>query len=310
MRSKVTIVGAGNVGATTAQRIFDRGYADVVLVDIVEGLPQGKALDMLESGPVLGTDASVIGTNGYEETEGSDIVVVTSGIPRRPGMSRDDLLLTNMKIVTSVVEETVKRSPNCILLIVTNPLDAMAQRAFQVSGFPKSRVFGMAGILDTARFRTFLARELDVSVEAVSAFVLGGHGDTMVPIVGSTTVGGVPVSRLLSKQRLDEILQRTRDGGAEIIGLLKSGSAYYAPSASIAQMVEAVLLDTKQILPCTAYLEGEYGLDGIYVGVPVKLGAGGIEEVIEFELTAEEAAALKQSAAAVEELVEVMKTSE
>ena len=309
MRSKFTVVGAGNVGATTAQRIFDRGYADVVLVDIVEGLAQGKALDMLQSGPVLGTDASVIGTNGYQETEGSDIVVVTSGIARRPGMSRDDLLLTNMKIVTSVVEETVKHSPNCILLIVTNPLDAMVQRAFQVSGFPKNRVFGMAGILDTARFRTFLARELGVSVEAVSAFVLGGHGDTMVPIVGSTSVGGVPVSRLLSKQRLDEILQRTRDGGAEIIGLLKSGSAYYAPSASIAQMVEAVLLDTKQILPCTAYLEGEYGLDGIYVGVPVKLGAGGIEDVIEFELTAEEAAALKQSAAAVEELVEVMRSS-
>ena len=309
MRSKVTIVGAGNVGATTAQRIFDRGYADVVLVDIVEGLPQGKALDMLESGPVLGTDASVVGTNGYQETEGSDIVVVTSGIARRPGMSRDDLLLTNMKIVTSVVEETVKRSPSCILLIVTNPLDAMVQRAFQISGFPKNRVFGMAGILDTARFRTFLAQELEVSVEAMSAFVLGGHGDTMVPIVGSTTVGGVPVSRLLSKQRLDEILQRTRDGGAEIIGLLKSGSAYYAPSASIAQMVEAVLLDTKQVLPCTAYLEGEYGLDGIYVGVPVKLGAGGIEDVIEFELTAEEAAALKQSAAAVEELVEVMRSS-
>ncbi len=310
MRSKVTVVGAGNVGATTAQRIFDRGYADVVLVDIVEGLPQGKALDMLESGPVLGTDASVIGTNGYQETEASDLVVVTSGIARRPGMSRDDLLLTNMKIVTSVVEETVKRSPSCILLIVTNPLDAMVQRAFQVSRFPKNRVFGMAGILDTARFRTFLARELDVSVEAVSAFVLGGHGDTMVPIVGSTTVGGVPVSRLLSKRRLDEIVQRTRDGGAEIIGLLKSGSAYYAPSAAIAQMVEAVLLDTKQILPCTAYLEGEYGLDGIYVGVPVKLGAGGIEDVIEFELTAEEAAALKQSAAAVEELVEVMRSSE
>lgn len=310
MRSKVTVVGAGNVGATTAQRIFDRGYADVVLVDIVEGLPQGKALDMLQSGPVLGTDASIIGTNGYQETEDSDIVVVTSGIPRRPGMSRDDLLLTNMKIVTSVVEETVKRSPSCILLIVTNPLDAMVQRAFQVSGFPKNRVFGMAGILDTARFRTFLAQELGVSVESVSAFVLGGHGDTMVPIVGSTSVGGVPVSRLLSKQRLDEIVQRTRDGGAEIIGLLKSGSAYYAPSASIAQMVEAVLLDTKQILPCTAYLEGEYGLNGIYVGVPVKLGAGGIEDIIEFELTAEEAAALKQSAAAVEELVEVMRSSE
>ena len=309
MRSKVTVVGAGNVGATTAQRIFDRGYADLVLVDIVEGLPQGKALDMLQSGPVLGTDASVIGTNGYQETEGSDIVVVTSGIARRPGMSRDDLLLTNMKIVTSVVEEAVKCSPNCILLIVTNPLDAMVQRAFQVSGFPKNRVFGMAGILDTARFRTFLARELDVSVESVSAFVLGGHGDTMVPIVGSTTVGGVPISRLLSKQRLDEIVQRTRDGGAEIIGLLKTGSAYYAPSASIAQMVEAVLLDTKQILPCTVYLEGEYGLDGIYVGVPVKLGAGGIVDVIEFELTAEEAAALKQSAAAVEELVEVMKSA-
>ena len=309
MRSKVTVVGAGNVGATTAQRIFDRGYADVVLVDIVEGLPQGKALDMLQSGPVLGTDASITGTNGYQETEGSDVVVVTSGIARRPGMSRDDLLLTNMKIVTSVVEETVKGSPNCILLIVTNPLDAMVQRAFQVSGFRKNRVFGMAGILDTARFRTFLARELDVSVESVSAFVLGGHGDTMVPIVGSTTVGGVPVSRLLSKRRLDEIVQRTRDGGAEIIGLLKTGSAYYAPSASIAQMVEAVLLDKKQILPCTAYLEGEYGLNGIYVGVPVKLGAGGIEEVIEFELTEEEAAALKQSAAAVEELVEVMRSS-
>ena len=310
MRSKVTIVGAGNVGATTAQRIFDRGYADVVLVDIVDGLPQGKALDMLESGPVLGSDASIVGTNGYDETEESDIVVVTSGIARRPGMSRDDLLLTNMKIVTSVVEDTVKRSPDCILLIVTNPLDAMAQRAFQVSGFPKNRVFGMAGILDTARFRTFLAGELNVSVDAVSAFVLGGHGDTMVPIVGSTTVGGTPISKLIPKQRIDEIVQRTRDGGAEIIGLLKTGSAYYAPSASIAQMVESILLDRKQILPCTAYLEGEYGLNGLYVGVPVKLGAGGVEEIIEFELTADETAALKQSAAAVEELVEVMKSSE
>ena len=310
MRSKVTIVGAGNVGATTAQRIFDRGYADVVLVDIVDGLPQGKALDMLESGPVLGTDASIVGTNGYHETEGSDIVVVTSGIARKPGMSRDDLLLTNMKIVTSVVEETVKRSPDCILLIVTNPLDAMVQRAFQVSGFPKNRVFGMAGILDTARFRAFLAQELSVSVDAVSAFVLGGHGDTMVPIVGSTAVGGTPISKLIPKRRIDEIVQRTRDGGAEIIGLLKTGSAYYAPSASIAQMVESILLDRKQILPCTAYLEGEYGLNGLYVGVPVKLGAGGIEEIIEFELTADETAALKQSAAAVEELVEVMKSSE
>ena len=310
MRSKVTIIGAGNVGATTAQRVFDRGYADLVLVDIVDGLPQGKALDMLESGPVLGTDASIVGANGYDETEGSDIVVITSGIARRPGMSRDDLLLTNMKIVTSVVEETVKRSPDCILLIVTNPLDAMAQRAFQVSGFPKHRVFGMAGILDTARFRAFLAQELNVSVDAVSAFVLGGHGDTMVPIVGSTTVGGTPISKLISKQRIDEIVQRTRDGGAEIIALLKTGSAYYAPSASIAQMVESILLDKKQILPCTAYLEGEYGLNGLYVGVPVKLGAGGIEDIIEFELTADETAALKHSADAVEELVEVMKSSE
>ena len=310
MRSKVTIIGAGNVGATTAQRVFDRGYADLVLVDIVDGLSQGKALDMLESGPVLGTDASIVGANGYDETEGSDIVVITSGIARRPGMSRDDLLLTNMKIVTSVVEETVKRSPDCILLIVTNPLDAMAQRAFQVSGFPKNRVFGMAGILDTARFRAFLAQELNVSVDAVSAFVLGGHGDTMVPIVGSTTVGGTPISKLISKQRIDEIVQRTRDGGAEIIALLKTGSAYYAPSASIAQMVESILLDKKQILPCTAYLEGEYGLNGLYVGVPVKLGAGGIEDIIEFELTADETAALKHSADAVEELVEVMKSSE
>jgi malate dehydrogenase len=310
MRRKVSIIGAGNVGATTAQRIFDRGHADVVLVDIVEGLPQGRALDMLEAGPVLGTDASIVGTNGYEETAGSDIVVVTSGRPRGPGMSRDDLLLTNMKIVTSVVEEVVKHSPETILLVVTNPLDAMVQRAFQVSGFPKNRVVGMAGILDTARFRTFLAQEFDVSVETVSAFVLGGHGDTMVPVIGSTTVGGKPISQLLSQERIQEIVQRTQDGGAEIIGLLKTGSAYYAPSASIAQMVEAILLDRKQVLPCTAYLEGEYGIDGIYVGVPVKLGANGVEEIIEFELTDQESAALKQSAAAVKELVEVMAASD
>ena len=309
MRRKVTVVGAGNVGATTAQRIFDKGYANVVLVDIVEDLPQGKALDMLEAGPVLGTDASIVGTNGYDESAGSDIVVITSGVPRKPGMSRDDLVLTNMKIVTSVVEETARLSPDCILLIVTNPLDAMAQRAFEVSGFPKNRVVGMAGILDTARFRTFLAQELNVSVEAVSAYVLGGHGDTMVPVVGSTTVGGTPISRLLSKQRIDEIVQRTRDGGAEIIGLLKTGSAYYAPSAAIVQMVEAMLFDKRQILPCTAYLEGEYGIDGIYVGVPVKLGVNGMEEVIEFDLTDEERAALKRSADAVRELVEVMRSS-
>ena len=309
MRKKVSIIGAGNVGATTAQRIFDRGYADIVLVDIVEGLPQGRALDMLEAGPVLGTDASIVGTNRYDETEGSDVVIVTSGIPRGPGMSRDDLLLTNMKIVTSVVKEVVQRSPEAVLLVVTNPLDAMVQRAFQVSGFPKNRVVGMAGILDTARFRTFLAQEFDVSVETVSAFVLGGHGDTMVPVVGSTTVGGRPIAQLLSQERIQEIVQRTRDGGAEIIGLLKTGSAYYAPSAAIAQMVEAMLFDKKQILPCTAYLEGEYGIDGIYVGVPVKLGANGVEEVIEFDLTEQESAALKRSAAAVQELIDVMAAS-
>ena len=309
MRSKVTVVGAGNVGATTAQRIFDRGYADLALVDVIDGLPQGKALDMLESGPVVGSDAYVVGSNDYQGTEDSDIVVITSGVARRPGMSRDDLLLTNMKIVTSVVESVVERSPNCILLVVTNPLDAMAQRAYQVSGFPKNRVVGMAGILDTARFRTFLAQELDVSVEAVSAFVLGGHGDTMVPVVGSTTVGGTPISRLLPQDRVGQIVQRARDGGAEIVGLLKTGSAYYAPSAAITQMVEAVLFDKKEILPCTAYLEGEYGIDGLYVGVPVKLGAGGVEQVIEFDLTEEESAALQRSAAAVRELVDVMKAS-
>jgi malate dehydrogenase len=309
MRSKVTVVGAGNVGATAAQRIFDKGYADVVLVDIIDGLPQGKALDMLESGPVLGSDASIIGTNGYAETADSDVVVVTSGVARKPGMSRDDLLLTNMKIVTAVVQEVSSRSPACILLVVTNPLDAMAQRALQVSGFPHKRVLGMAGILDTARFRSFLATELGVSVEAVTAFVLGGHGDTMVPLVGNTTVGGTPIAKLLSKQRLYEIVQRARDGGAEIVGLLKTGSAYYAPSAAIAQMVESILFDKKQILPCTAYLEGEYGIDGLYVGVPVKLGANGVEEIVEFDLTPDEASALKKSAESVAELVEVMRAA-
>ena len=309
MRSKVTVVGAGNVGATTAQRVFDKGYADVVLVDIVEGLPQGRALDMLEAGPVLGSDASIIGTNGYEETAGSDIVVVTSGIARKPGMSRDDLLLTNMRIVTDVVKEAAKRSPGCILIVVTNPLDAMAQRAYEISGFPKDRVVGMAGILDTARFRTFLAEELHVSVEAVSAWVLGGHGDTMVPVVGSTLVGGTPVASLLPKNRLEEIVQRTRDGGAEIVNLLKTGSAYYAPSAAITQMVEAILFDKKQVLPCTAYLEGEYGIDGLFVGVPIKLGAGGVEKIVEFDLTKDEAAALRGSADAVQELVNAMKSA-
>ena len=309
MRSKVTIVGAGNVGATAAQRIFDAGYADIVLVDIVEGLPQGKALDMLESGPVVGSDANVVGANGYEETADSDVVVITSGIARKPGMSRDDLLLTNMKIVTSVVEEVAERSPDSILMLVTNPLDAMAQRAHQVSGFPNNRVVGQAGILDTARFRTFLSLELGVSVDSITAWVLGGHGDTMVPVVGSTTVGGQPVADLIAPERLDEIVKRTQDGGAEIVGLLKTGSAYYAPSAAVAQMVEAVLLDKKQILPCTTYLEGEYGIDGLFVGVPVKLGAGGVEQVIEFDLTPGEKAALEYSAGAVRELVEVMAAS-
>ena len=306
MRNKVTVVGAGNVGATTAQRIFDRGYADVVLVDIVEGLPQGKALDMLESGPVLGSDAHVIGTNEYGPTAGSDVVVVTSGIARRPGMSRDDLLFTNMDIVGSVIGQVVSHSPDAIVITVTNPLDAMTQHALEVSGFPRTRLFGMAGILDTSRFRTFLAQELGVAVEDVHAYVLGGHGDTMVPLVGSTNVGGIPVADLLPAERLEAVVQRTRDGGGEIVSLLKTGSAFYAPSAAVTQMVEAVLFDRKQILPCCVLLEGEYDIDGLCVGVPVKLGAAGVEEVITVRLTPEEERALKGSAEAVRELVEVM----
>jgi len=306
MRFKVTVVGAGFVGATTAQRIFEKGYADVVLIDIIEGKPQGVALDMLSSGPVIGTDAQIIGSNTYDESANSDLVVITAGIPRKPGMSRDDLLMTNMNIVGSVTAEVAKRSPDAILIIVSNPLDAMVQHAYRVSGFPKERVVGMAGILDTARFRTFLAQELKMSVTNVSAYVLGGHGDTMVPLIGSTTIGGVPVAKLIEGKRLEEIVQRTRDGGAEIVGLLKTGSAYYAPSAAVAQMAEAILLDRKEILPCAAYLEGEYGIDGLYAGVPVKLGAGGIEEILEVELTDDEAVALKASADSVQELVDIM----
>jgi malate dehydrogenase len=306
MRFKVTVVGAGFVGATTAQRIFEKGYSDVVLVDIVEGKPQGVALDMLESGPVIGTDAQIIGTNSYDETADSDVVVITAGIPRKPGMSRDDLLLTNMKIVGSVTAKVAKKSPNAILIVVSNPLDAMVQEAFRISGFPKERVIGMAGILDTARFRTFLSQELGASVTNVSAYVLGGHGDTMVPLIGSTTVGGVPVAKLIEAGRLEEIVQRTRHGGAEIVAFLKTGSAYYAPSAAVAQMVEAILLDRKEILPCAAYLEGEYGINGLYAGVPVKLGASGIEEIIEVELTDAESTALKASADSVQELVDIM----
>lgn len=310
MKQKVTVVGAGNVGATTAQRIFDKGQADVVLVDIVEGLPQGKALDMLESGPILGSDSSIIGSNSYEPTENSDVVVITSGIARKPGMSRDDLLLTNMKIVTSVVKETAKYSPDAVHVIVTNPLDAMAQQALRISGLNPGKVFGMAGILDTARYRTFISQELNVSVDSVSAYVLGGHGDTMVPVVGTTNVAGTPITKLIDPVRLEEIVQRARDGGAEIVNYLKTGSAFYAPSASITQMVEAILLDKKEILPCTAYLEGQYGIDGLYVGVPVKLGANGIEEIIELELNNDELAALQKSAEAVRELIEVMDKSQ
>ena len=306
MRSKVTVVGAGNVGATTALRIQSLGYADVVLVDVVEDLPQGKALDMLEAGPVVGSDARVTGSNGYEESADSDLVVITAGIARRPGMSRDDLLLTNMRITSAVTAEVVKHSPNCIIIAVTNPLDAMVQNVYESAGFPRSRVFGMAGVLDTARFRTFIAEELDVSVEDVQAYVLGGHGDDMVPLVRYTTVGGIPISELMAEEKIDQLVRRTRDGGGEIVALLKEGSAYYAPSAAITQMVEAVLLDKKRILPACVYLEGEFGINGLCVGVPAKLGAGGMEQVVEIRLTDDEKAALSHSAASVQELVDVM----
>jgi malate dehydrogenase len=306
MRSKVTVVGAGNVGATTALRIHQLGYADVVLVDVIEDLPQGKGLDMLEAGPVTGTDGSITGSNNYEATADSDLVVITAGIARRPGMSRDDLLLTNMRITSSVTEQVVKYSPNCIIIAVTNPLDAMVQNVYESSGFPRNRVFGMAGVLDTARFRTFISQELNVSVEDVQALVLGGHGDDMVPLVRYTTAGGIPITELLAEEKIDQLVQRTRDGGGEIVALLKEGSAYYAPSAAITQMVEAVLLDKKRILPCCAYLEGEYGINGLCVGVPVKVGAGGMEEVIQIGLTESEKASLNRSAASVKELVEVM----
>ena len=294
MKFKVSVIGAGNVGATTAQRIFEKKYADVVLVDVVEDMPQGKALDILESGPVLGTDSKITGSNGFA---------------RKPGMSRDDLLLTNMKIVGSVTKEVVKHSPESIIIVVSNPLDAMVQHAYNISGFDSKRVIGMAGILDTARFSTFIAEELDVSVERVNAYVLGGHGDTMVPVIGATNVGGVPVEKMIEKNKLESIVQRTRDGGAEIVALLKTGSAFYAPSAAIVQMVEAILLDKKQILPCAVLLNGEYGFNDVYAGVPVKLGAEGIEEVIEVDLNTEEQNALSKSVDSVIELLEIMKTN-
>ena len=303
-RRRVTVIGAGNVGATTAQRIIETGLADVVLVDIVEGMPQGKALDLAEAAPVVGYDVRVTGTNDYADTAGSKIIVVTSGLARQPGMSRDDLLAKNAGIVSSVVKQAVAVSPDAIIIVVTNPLDAMCHVAMQASGFPRERVIGMAGVLDSARFRHFIADELNISVRDVRAFVLGGHGDTMVPLPRHSTVGGVPIIELLPKERIDQIIDRTRNGGAEVVALLKSGSAFYAPAASVVEMVEAILLDRRRILPCAAYLPGEYGIDGLFVGVPVVLGNGGMEQVIEISLTDDEKAELERSAAAVRELVE------
>ena len=307
MRPKVTVVGAGNVGASVAQYTVERELADVVLVDIVEGLPQGKALDLLQTGPIHRYDARLSGSNEYNPTAGSDIVVITAGLARKPGMTRDDLLFKNAEIVGAVVDQVAPRSPNAILIVVSNPLDAMAYLTWKRSGFPKERVVGMAGILDSARFRTFVALELQVSVENVTAFVLGGHGDTMVPLPRYCTVGGVPITELLSKERIAAIVQRTRDGGAEIVNLLKTGGAFYAPGAAVTEMIEAILKDKKKILPCCAHLNGEYGVKGLFVGVPVKLGRGGIEQIIEISLTPEEQTALDKSAAAVRELVEKLK---
>jgi malate dehydrogenase len=305
-RPKVTVVGAGMVGGTVAQMLALRDIADVVLVDIVEGMPQGKALDLMEVGPLVGYDTQLIGANGYDDTADSDVVVITSGIARKPGMSRDDLLKTNMGIVQSVTEQVVAASPNAVLVIVSNPLDAMCHVAFDTAGFPRERVLGMAGVLDSARFRTFIAMELDVSVEDVSALVLGGHGDTMVPLSRYSTVAGIPITDLLPAERVKALEERTAKGGAEIVGLLKTGSAYYAPGTSVVEMVEAVLLDKRRVLPCSVRLQGEYGIDGLYVGVPIKLGAGGLKEIIQLDLTDDEQAALNKSAGAVQSLVDAM----
>ena len=307
MRHKVTVVGAGNVGATCAQELARRDYADVVLVDIKEGLPQGKALDINESAPVLGYEPTVTGSNGYDETAGSDVVVITAGLPRKPGMSRDDLVTTNEQIVGSVTREAVERSPDAVLIVVSNPLDAMCHVAKNVSGWPRERVFGMAGILDTARFSTFIAWETGASAKDVTAMVLGGHGDQMVPVVSAATVGGVPLTKLASEERIAAMVERTRKGGGEVVELLGT-SAWYAPGAAAAQMVDAVMLDQQRVLPCTALLQGEYGIDDLYMGVPVKLGAGGIEQVVELDLTAAEQAALEESAAAVRDVVSVLAT--
>jgi malate dehydrogenase len=307
MRYKVTVIGAGNVGATAAQRIAEKGYADVAMVDIIEGVPQGKALDLLESGPVEGYDSRVTGSNSYEETAGSDVVVITAGLARKPGMSRDDLLMKNYDIVAGVTRECARRSPNSILIIVSNPLDAMAQTALKVSGFPRERVVGMAGILDSARFRSFIATELNVSVENIQALVLGGHGDTMVPLPRFTTVAGVPITELMSAETIARLVKRTQNGGAEIVAFLKTGSAYYAPSSAVVEMVDAILMDRKKVLPCAAYLQGEYGIEGVFCGVPVKLGAKGVEKIYELPLDGDEKAMLMRSAAAVRELVQIIK---
>jgi malate dehydrogenase len=306
MRKKVSIVGAGNVGATAAHWIASKELADVVLIDIMEGVPQGKALDLLQAMPVEKRDSAILGTNDYADTANSDIVIITAGIPRKPGMSRDDLLNTNYKIMQDVVSKVVKFSPNCIIIVVSNPLDAMAQAAFKLSGFSRNRVIGMAGVLDSARFRTFIAAELNVSVENVTAFVLGGHGDTMVPLPRYSTVAGIPITELIEPAKLAALVQRTRDGGAEIVKYLKTGSAFYAPSASAVEMVEAILKDKKKILPCAVHLEGEYGITGLFVGVPVKLGSNGLEQIIEIKLTADEQAALNKSADSVKELITVI----
>jgi malate dehydrogenase len=306
MRAKVTVVGAGNVGSVVAQEVARGDYADVVLVDIVEGMPQGKSLDLMQTGPIDTYTTQLTGANGYEETAGSDVVVITSGVARKPGMSRDDLLKTNKGIVKSVTESVVAQSPEAVLVIVANPLDAMCHVAFAAAGVPKERVIGMAGVLDAARFRTFVAMELDVSVEDVQALVLGGHGDTMVPLPRFTTVGGIPITELMSADRIQALSERTANGGAEIVSLLKTGSAYYAPGAASALMVDAIIHDKNRLLPCSVLLEGEYGINGLFVGVPIKLGAGGVKEIIQVELTAEERAALRRSAGAVQSLVDAM----
>ena len=305
-RRKVTVIGAGMVGGTVAQMLAIRDYADVVLVDIVEGMPQGKSLDLMQMGTLLGFDTQLTGANSYEETAGSDVIVITSGIARKPGMSRDDLLKTNMGIVESVTKQVVSSSPDAVIIVVSNPLDAMCHVAFDAAGFPRERVIGMAGVLDSARFRAFIAMEMGVSVEDVSAMVLGGHGDTMVPLSRYSTVAGVPITDLLTAERVSAIEERTAKGGAEIVGLLKTGSAYYAPGMSTVEMVDAIMLDKKRVLPCSVLLKGEYGVNDLYVGVPIKLGAGGVEQIIELNLTSDESAALKKSSGAVKELVEAM----